>query len=216
MLDYERCLTWLLSRGPCLTSTNQNHSSRRVILSFRPDELPTMNNPSSKSRGRIRPAVVVLTAMFVIVAALTGAWRFAKQNAIRERGHWRNSCLERLAGLTIENEEIGRELEQLRSGPKPNVDFGWAHDEVLLMANGEFIIFAFWHSPYHGFVGDLFLGRTSDGRWLYSSYHFCNRMAAVRGDDPPKSIAEFETRYSVREFDGKSDKCLQATWPQGK
>jgi hypothetical protein len=84
------------------------------------------------------------------------------------------------------------------------------------MANGQYIIFAFWHSPYRGFVGDLFLGCGSDGRWLYSSYHFCNRMAAVRGDDPPRSIGDFQNRYFVHEFDGKSDECLQDTWSPGE
>jgi len=38
-------------------------------------------------------------------------------------------------------------------------------------------------------------------------------MVGVIGDDPPGSITEFARRYSVREFDGKSDVYLQHTWP---
>jgi hypothetical protein len=41
-------------------------------------------------------------------------------------------------------------------------------------------------------------------------------MAGVLGDDPPGSIAEFTSRYAVREFDGKSDVCLKHTWPRQK
>jgi len=81
------------------------------------------------------------------------------------------------------------------------------------MTNSEYIIYAFRHGANNGFVDHLFLGHCSDGRWLYSTYHFCTMMAAVRGDEPPGSIAEFETRYSVREFDGNSDQCLKHTWP---
>jgi len=33
---------------------------------------------------------------------------------------------------------------------------------------------------------------------------------------PPGSIAEFATRYSAREFDGRSDECLKETWPLKK
>jgi hypothetical protein len=48
------------------------------------------------------------------------------------------------------------------------------------------------------------------------NYHFCNSMAMIRGDDPPRSIAEFATIYSAREFDGKSDECLRHTWPTNR
>jgi hypothetical protein len=105
------------------------------------------------------------------------------------------------------------QLDQLKAGPTPNVDFGWAHDHVLLMTNGEYIIYASRHGANSGFIDHLFLGRGSDGRWLYSTYHFCNSMCGIRGEDLPGSITEFATRFFAREFDGKSDECLQHTWP---
>jgi hypothetical protein len=57
----------------------------------------------------------------------------------------------------------------------------------------------------------LFLGHGSDGRWFYSSFHFCNYMAMVSGEDAPGGIAEFTNRYAVRQFDGQSDECLKHT-----
>jgi len=83
------------------------------------------------------------------------------------------------------------------------------------MTNGEYIIYAFWHGANSGFVDHLFLGHCSDGRWLYSTYHFCNHMAGADAD-PPGSINEFAATYSAREFDGKSDMCLKHTWPARK
>jgi hypothetical protein len=83
------------------------------------------------------------------------------------------------------------------------------------MTNGEYIIYAFWHGANSGFVDHLFLGHCSDGRWLYSTYHFCTHMAGADAD-PPGSINEFETTYWAREFDGKSDVCLKHTWPPRK
>ena len=79
------------------------------------------------------------------------------------------------------------------------------------MTNGEYIIYASRHGRNSGF-DHLFLGHGSDGRWLYSSYHFCNSMTMLNSDDDPGSITEFVKRYSAREFDGKSDECLQRTW----
>lgn len=148
-----------------------------------------------------------LTIPAAIVLLLGGCWWAAKGRYEHARAAWKTETLGRLAGLSITNEEISKELDGLK-GLTP-----WTSDNVVRMTNGEFIIYAFWHGANSGFVHHLFLGHASDGRWLYSSYHFCNSMVAVSSDDPPGSIREFEQRYSVREFDGKSDECLQATWP---
>ena len=147
---------------------------------------------------------------------MAGVWWLAKQKAGRERGQWKGPALERRAGLSLTNEEIRRELDELKARPKPNIALGWADDQGLLMTNGDYIIYAFRNGADNGFVDHLFLGHGSDGRWLYSPYHFCNRMAAVWVDEPPGSIAEFAKRYSARKFDGKSDGCLQHTWPLKK
>jgi len=74
------------------------------------------------------------------------------------------------------------------------------------------VVYASRHGFNNGFVDHLFLAHGSDGRWYYSTYHFCNSMAAA-APDPPGSIQEFVSQYAVREFDGKSDVCLQHTWP---
>jgi hypothetical protein len=155
----------------------------------------------------------VFTVLLVVVASLAGVWWLAKHSAERERTEWKGQALERLVWLSVTNEGVLRELDELRAGPTPNIDRGWTHEHVLLMTNGEFLVYAYRHGANNGFVDHLFLGHGSDGRWLYSTYHFCNSMNMVRRDAPPGSIAEFAKRYSARQFDGKSDECLQHTWP---
>ncbi len=81
------------------------------------------------------------------------------------------------------------------------------------MTNDESLVYASRHGFNNGSVDHLFFAHGSDGRWYYSTYHFCNSMAGVMGDGPPGSIAEFASRYAVREFDGQSDVCLEHTWP---
>jgi hypothetical protein len=116
--------------------------------------------------------------------------------------------------MSITNEEIRLEIEKLSVGPDDRNNARWAGEHVLVMTNGDYIMFVSRHGRNNGFVDHLFLGHASDGRWLYSTYHFCNSMAAILGEHPPGSIDEFERRFSVREFDGKSDECLRRTWPQ--
>jgi hypothetical protein len=47
------------------------------------------------------------------------------------------------------------------------------------------------HGFYNWFVDHLFLARGSDGRWFYSTHHFCNSMVGVINDKLPSSIPEF-------------------------
>jgi hypothetical protein len=142
------------------------------------------------------------------VAAIAGVLWFAKARAARERALWKGPALERLAATSNASEKVRQELEELKAGS--NLD--WTHDNVLLMTNGEYIVYAYRHGRNSGFVDHLFLGRGSDGRWLYSTFHFCNSMVGA-DQDAPGSIDEFAEAYSARTFNGKSDECLKRTWP---
>lgn len=139
------------------------------------------------------------------------AWRhFDRLDRERSRAQWKDAALPRLAALAAEPTTIAKEMEKMK-------DLGssyWTSDHMLAMTNGEYLVYASRHGLHSGSVKHLFLARGSNGKWLYSTYHFCNSMVAILGDDPPGSIAEFSKRYSAREFDGKSAVCLEKTWPE--
>ena len=148
-----------------------------------------------------------------IVAILLGAPWAMHLKYERARANWKAVTLPRLAGLMLTNMDLSRELESLKFHSGAGEHREWVGDPVLMMTNGEWLVYAFRHGYNNGFVNHLFLAHGSDHRWYYSTYHFCNSMAGVLGDEPPGSIAEFAERYSAREFDGKSDECLKKTWP---
>jgi hypothetical protein len=156
---------------------------------------------------------IILGVLAVIVALLACLWCYHTWKMTRNRARWKDAALVSLAGLSVTNDELRGELEELKGEPSRNVGLTWAHEHILLMTNGEYMIFKFWHGYNSGSVDHLFLARCSDGRWLYSTYHFCNSMAGVSGDEPPGSISAFAKTYFAREFDGKSDECLKRTWP---
>lgn len=52
------------------------------------------------------------------------------------------------------------------------------------MTNDEYLAYGFRHGFNSGLVDHLFLAHGSDGRWYYSTYHFCNSMAGARFDGP--------------------------------
>jgi hypothetical protein len=85
------------------------------------------------------------------------------------------------------------------------------------MTNGEYLVYAHIDAKEDGRIHDIFIARGSDGKWYYSTFHFCIGMvtlaAEVLGPGWNGSISEFATAYSAHEFDGHSDECLKKTWP---
>jgi len=169
---------------------------------------------SSQSGAVSRKLIIGISIPVVLVCLVVGWWSFILYKHQRARAAWKTTTLERLAGLSFTNADIVGELETLKASRGAGDRQDWAGESVLVMTNSEFLIYASRHGFNSGFVDHLFLAHGSDGRWYYSTYHFCNSMVMLLSDDPPGSIAEFASRYAAREFDGKSDVCLQHTWPE--
>ena len=89
----------------------------------------------------------------------------------------------------------------------------WLSDQLVLMTNREWIAYASECIKQDPRIHDIFIGRGSDGKWYYSTFHFCVGMLELRTGDQPESLAKFAESYSLREFDGSSDECLNLTWP---
>jgi hypothetical protein len=145
--------------------------------------------------------ITILSIAFILFAIWFSARRITEQ----KRTAWKGPALQRLTKLSITNEPIHTELQKLKTSSE------WTSDHVLLMANGEYIIYEYRHGRNGYFPPHLFLGRASNGQWLYSSFHFCNNMNMIAFEPQPKSIADFAKKYFARPFDGKSDVCLKLT-----
>jgi len=170
---------------------------------------------TSGQSGGLSRKLIIWISIPVILLGLVFGWRsVTRYNHQRARAAWKTATLERLAGLSLTNGDIGRELEALKAHRGVGEHREWTGDRILLMTNDEYLVYASRHGFNNGFVDHLFLAHGSDGGWYYSTYHFCNSMTGVISDDPPGSIAEFVSRYAARNFDGTSDVCLQHTWPE--
>jgi hypothetical protein len=171
-----------------------------------------MRTPS-QSGAVSRKLIIWISIPVILVGLVFGWWSFTRYRYQRVRADWKTVALARLAALSFASEDLSRELEDLRAHRGAGEHREWIGGHILLMTNDEYLVYASRHGFNNGFVDHLFLAHGSNGRWYYSTYHFCNSMAGVMADDPPGSIAEFARTYSARQFDGKSDECLQHTWP---
>lgn len=62
---------------------------------------------------------------------------------------------------------------------------------------------------------DIFIGHGSDGKWYYSTFHFCVEKCVLQMEPQPDSLAQLVNGYWLVPFDGKSDDCLKITWDGG-
>ncbi|WP_338285509.1 hypothetical protein [Luteolibacter sp. LG18] len=95
--------------------------------------------------------------------------------------------------------------------PEPVAD--WLDERTIVCANGDWLAYRASCEKQVPEIKDLFIARASDGRWYYSTFHFCIGAMVLRDDGQPESLPEFVKRYALREFDGHSDAALMPTWP---
>ena len=162
---------------------------------------------------------LVLGVVVIVVIALIPSPMQRRLHS-PERKRWKDQAISQIAATTRDLHTFSNELATLSANSTAEPEDGWIGTNLIVMTNGEWLLYQnnCVKEPNH--LHDLFLARGSDGKWYYSTFHFCTGMVVVRGrmfgDTDHGSIAEFTRTYFARQFDGKSDECLNKTYPVGK
>lgn len=161
--------------------------------------------------------IAVVASVFVILFAV--AFCLSKGNPYARR-NWKHAAIARISEHTENPEWIAKEIAELAAVPHGDRPWkSWLSKDLIVMANGEWMAYSSICRKQDFWICDIFIGRGSDRKWYYSTYHFCIGMCAMLMDydmperPQPESIAAFAERHALKEFDGKSDVCLQKTWP---
>lgn len=159
----------------------------------------------------MKERAIQVLAVAVAVVLISGCNRARLDSP--QRKAWKDESLARLVERTANVQWLTDELSRFNS-ENFNADDPekWLSDQLILMRNGDWLAYASICQKENARIADMFLARGSDGRWYYSTYHFCKGMLEPRMNDQPSDLRSFITDYSLREFDGKSDECLQPTW----
>jgi len=131
-----------------------------------------------------------------------------------ERRSWKQKQIAAIDARLANPEWLTNELRRVSSMDvaEQQEDATWLSDSVIMTRKGEWLAYASICRKEKDHIHDLFVARGSDGRWYYSTYHFCIGMVALRMEEQAEDLAGFAKTYFLREFDGMSD-CLQKTWP---
>lgn len=153
---------------------------------------------------------ILLGAGLAIQAVLViGARRDPLHTAARRE--WKQQHLAELAARVAEASWPSNELARMESGQEED---RWLSKRIIRMESGEWLAYASVCAKEPAGIADLFVARGSDGKWYYSTFHFCIGMLNLKIEDQPKNLAEFTSNYCLREFDGQSEVCLEKTYPR--
>ncbi|MBI4026413.1 MAG: hypothetical protein HY360_15620 [Verrucomicrobia bacterium] len=160
----------------------------------------------------ITAAVLGIVVLFGVVQTL----RFPKQQE-RARKTWKEAALPEIRRLASDPNWVSAEIEML-NGMRPGMGIlaeHWLTENMILMLDGEWLVYKSHCNkvPPHD-VRDIFLAKGSNGKWYYSTCHFCVGMCVLlmeQQDVPPLDLETFIRVYHLKEFDGVSDECLQQT-----
>jgi hypothetical protein len=160
---------------------------------------------------------LIIAAGSILLLAGIGAAVFLRPPTLQSsaRRDWKQKSITEIGARVADPMWPTNELTRLqtRSTSDSGVYESWLSDRMIVARNGEWLAYANICRKEDRRIHDLFLARGSDGRWYYSTYHFCIGVVALRMEEQPEDLTGFTKAYFLRTFDGKSDDCLQKTWP---
>ncbi len=164
-----------------------------------------------KGKLAIAGAAALLCVAALGLAVVMGGGRLNS----KARKEWKENAIAELAQLTSDTAGVRRDIESLKTKASGGSEWDrWISEDIIVMTNGEWMAYRNTCAKEERRIPDLFIGRGSDGKWYYSTYHFCIGMIVLKSMmDQPESLTAFRRDGYLREFDGRSDECLKRTWP---
>jgi len=153
---------------------------------------------------------------FLLLFAIGTAYFLHRDPLISEqRIAWKNTALADISNNLGNSSWLSSESNHLHgiAARMPDDPSGWVSKNLILMKNGDWLIFESISHKEKPRIYDLFLAKGSDGQWYYSTYHFCKNNVVLQMENQSGSLPEFVKNYSLQPFDGQSNECLKKTWP---
>jgi hypothetical protein len=143
-----------------------------------------------------------------LLGCLIGYPLISLQNTRTARLQWKEEAISAIASLSDNPSWIDGEIRLLKDSSSSHDDRvlaePWLSDRMILMESGEWLVYqSHCHKvPPHN-VTDICLARGTNGKWYYTTCHFCVRMVALIAlqGGQPKNLQSFLQKYQFREFD---------------
>ena len=134
------------------------------------------------------------------------------------RDHWKADAISNIRSLASDTNWMATEIAGLTTNPSKDDGSGdgWISDHLILMTDGSWMVYDNICTKSDWRIDDIFVGRASDGKWYYSTFHFCIGAVVLRFQGRPADLGTFVKDYCLSEFTGRATERLGTTWPETK
>jgi hypothetical protein len=132
------------------------------------------------------------------------------------RNRWKVEALAKINHLASDTNWVQREIATLTAQPPGDDGTGWLSDHFILMKDGSWLVYDNICTKSDWRIADIFVGRASNGKWYYSTFHFCIGAIVLRFQGRPADLPTFQKDCYLAEFTGQPTERLRITWPESK
>ncbi|MCY2952811.1 MAG: hypothetical protein NTU53_12685 [Planctomycetota bacterium] len=161
-----------------------------------------------------KKSIIIALLVFLVVVLAFGSVPVYRQHLRRD---WKNQAVAEIVKLAADSQWLSQELAAVRKRCPPGSRFegAWFSKDLALAGDDQWLIYKSKCSKEDWRIDDIFIAKASNGKWYYSTYHFCIGMLCLKIDIQPRDLDALISKYALREFDGQSDDALKTTWPPG-
>jgi len=156
---------------------------------------------------------ILLCLLCVLAIPIVSKWR-TEQYRTRIRNEWKAAAIADINRFYDDPAWLETEKAKLGTSSDNEYITDWFTQHLIVMRNGDWIICSAIARKQDKRIDDIFVGRGSDGKWYYSTYHFCVDMCTLdMGEGRPADLDGFIRQFYLRGFDGEPGTKLGTTWP---
>ncbi len=158
-------------------------------------------------------AKLILWILFCIIVVVAMGWRIITHILNQQHSQWLERSVAEIRALSSETNWIVGAIESMHATPEDELGRHFISPDLVVMTNGEWIIYRSATHKQGTEFSELFVGRASDEQWYYTTYHFCRQMMVLGADGQPPSLAHFVTSYYLVPYTEQPYEKLTKTWP---
>lgn len=163
--------------------------------------------------NRKKKIFLIVLAIIVAIVLLGVILKPFYCSFARER--WKRDAIKQISELVADKKMLDAKIADIEKARGKNSDSlsWWFNDRIILLKSGEWLVYASCDSHESPVLKDHFIAKASDGKWYYTSVHFCKGMLSLMQDfdGQPKDLPLFIKVYRLTVFDGRSSDCLKET-----
>lgn len=130
------------------------------------------------------------------------------------QAEWKASAVQRISRLSSDPQWLTQSKADLaKIRVRDDMNEPPMSEDMILLKNDEWLVCRSIAGKEDWRFDDIFIAKASDGRWYYSTYHFCIGMIVLHMRPHLDSLDEFKKAYFLREFSGDPTAPMPRTWP---